>query len=126
MRLFLLLSLISFNVFAIDWNDLEDGSTYKLTQGFTLPQLERSGSNLEVMVGDQLVLAETVPLDMINVVLYIFDYKNCPGPQMLTDMEIIPVNGTSPVVEIGAQLEKNCKLHVYIETRDLMSNSLFE
>jgi len=126
MRLFLLLSLISFNVFAIDWNDLEDGSNYKLIQGFSLPQLERSGSILEVMPGDQVVLAETVPLDMINVVLYIFDYKNCPGPQMLTDMEIIPVNGTSPVVEIGAQLEKNCKLHVYIETRDLMSNSFFE
>jgi len=71
-------------------------------------------------------LKEIMPLSMVNVMLYIFDYKNCPGPAMKTDMEIIPVNGTSPVVEIGAQLEENCELNIYIENKDLMSTSLFE
>ena len=42
---------------------------------------------------------------MIKVVLFRFDYKNCPGSDMKTDMEIIPVKNTSPVVEVGAQLE---------------------
>lgn len=126
MRLLIILLVISFNALAVDWTELEDGKEYKITQDFQLSQLERSGSKLDIKRGDNVQLNETVALSAINVMLYIFDYKNCPGPAMTTDMEIIPVQETSPVVEIGAQLEEKCELNIYIETKDLMSNSLFE
>ncbi len=126
MRLFFILLVISFNALAVDWTELEDGTEYKITQDFQLSQIERSGSKLEISRGDKVALKETVALTAVSVMLYIFDYKNCPGPAMTTEMEIIPVQGTSPVVEIGAQLEEKCELHIYIENKDLMSNSLFE
>ena len=125
MRLFIGLLLISFNLLASDWSDLEEKQKYILTQSFQLPQLERSGSFMEFTVGDEAVLSEIIGLDTINVVLFKFNYINCPGPEMKTDMEIIPVKNTSPVVEIGAQLE-NCTLEIFIENKDLMSNSFFE
>jgi hypothetical protein len=125
MRLFIGLLLISFNLLASDWSDLEEKQKYILTQSFQLPQLERSGSFMEFTVGDEAVLSEIIGLDTINVVLFKFNYINCPGPEMKTDMEIIPVKNTSPVVEVGAQLE-NCSLEIFIETKDLMRASFFE
>lgn len=128
MRLFLILCLISVNVFAQEnWSDLKTGNNYKLTQNFQLPQVERSGSLIDFSKGEQLHLKEIVPLAMPGALLtlYIFDYLNCPGPQMVTDMEIIPVNGTSPLVEVGAFVEK-CELNVYLETKDYYTKSLFE
>ena len=125
MRLFIGLLLISFNLLASDWSDLEEKQKYILTQSFQLPQLERSGSFMEFTVGDEAVLSEIIGLDTINVVLFKFNYKKCPGPEMKTEMEIIPVKNTSPVVEVGAQLE-NCSLEIFIETKDLMTASFFE
>jgi hypothetical protein len=119
------LLLISFNLLAADWTDLEEKQKYILTQSFQLPQLERSGSFMEFTAGDEVVLSEIIGLDTINVVLFKFNYINCPGPEMKTDMEIIPVKNTSPVVEVGAQLE-NCSLEIFIETKDLMRASFFE
>ncbi len=125
MRLFLGLMAISFNIFATDWNNLEIQGKYKLNQSFQLPQNERSGSFVDFIAGEEVVLRDVIGLDMIKVVLYKLDYKNCPGIEMKTDMEIIPVKNTSPMVEVGAQLEK-CTLEIFIENKDLMSTSFFE
>jgi hypothetical protein len=126
MRLFIGLMLVSFNLFAANWNELEEKTQYKLTQSFQLPQIERSGSLLDIMKVENFLLTEVTGLDMINVSLFVFEYKNCPGRSMKTDMEIIPVNNTSPVVEIGAQVIEGCKLEIFIENKDLMTNSFFE
>lgn len=125
MKFFILLTLLSFKALAVGWTELEAGHNYKLTQNFQLPQLERSSSLLDFSKGDELTLNEVVPMDMINVMLYEFNYKKCPGPDMKTDMEIIPVQGTTPMVEVGAQLEK-CTLSIYIETKDINSQSFIE
>jgi hypothetical protein len=126
MRLFIALLFISFNALAISWNDLETSRTYTLTQSFQLPQTERSGSLLDLLQGDKFLLKEVTGLDMINVSLFTFQLKKCPGPALKTDMEIIPVKNTSPVVEIGAQIAGNCKLEIFIENKDLLTNSFFE
>lgn len=126
MKAFLSLMLISFNVMAMDWNEMDAGKTYSLTQGFSLKQNERSGSMLEIRKGQKLFLKEVMPLGSVPVLAYIFDYKNCPGTAMTTEMEIIPVTGTKPVVEIGAQLDENCELTIYLETKDMISKSFFE
>ena len=125
MRFLLFLVFFAFNAMATDWSELEIGQSYKLQQEFKLPQLERSGSLQDFMKGDELVLKDIVPLDMVRVVIYEFDYKKCPGPEMKTEMEIIPVQETSPMVEIGAQLE-NCTLSIFIETKDISTKSFIE
>jgi hypothetical protein len=126
MRLLILgLIFLSFSLYAAEWNDLEMDQKYTLTQSFQLPQIERSGSLVDFIQGEEVVLKEIIALDMIKVMLLKFDYKNCPGPDMKTDMEIIPVKNTAPVVEVGAQLEK-CSLEIFIESKDLMSTSFFE
>lgn len=126
MRLFISLFLISFSAFATTWDDLVPGQKYKLTQTFQLPQTERSGSLLDFTKGDEVELktAESVSPPGVSLMLYTFNYKNCPGPLMTTEMEIIPIKGTS--VEAGVTLESGCELTVYIETHDIYSQSLFE
>lgn len=126
MRLFIGLMLVSLNLFAANWSELEEKTQYKLTQSFQLPQIERSGALLNLMKSEKFVLTQITGLDMINVSLFVFEYINCPGQSMKTDMEIIPVNNTSPVVEIGAQVTVGCKLEIFIENKDLISNSFFE
>lgn len=125
MRLFIGLILVSFNLFAADWNDLATQEKYTLTQSFQLPQTERSSSLIDIMQGDEVVLNEIIGLDMIKVTLFKFNYINCPGMELKTEMEIIAVNNSSRMVEVGAQLEK-CSLEIFIENRDLMTNSFFE
>jgi hypothetical protein len=126
MRLFLGLCLLSFQLQAVSWNDLEISNQYKINQQLQLRQIERSGSTLEISAQESFILKEVIGLDMINVSLYRLQYKNCPGPAMKTEMEIIAVKNTAPVVEVGAQLEENCMLEIFIENRDLMTDSLFE
>lgn len=127
MRVLFLTLLISFSSLAsTQWYDLNQGQTYELEQSFSLTQKGPSAGMLDVMAGEKLFLKEIAHLPMISVSLFIFDYKNCPGPQMLTEMEIIPVQETRPLVEVGIQLEANCSLEIYIETKDLMSPSFLQ
>lgn len=126
MRLFIALMLVSFNLFAtVEWNDIERQQDIKLTQSFQLKQKFGSQSLIDIKKGSEFFVKDIIGLEMVNVVLFQLEYKKCPGPDMATEMEIIPVNNTSPVVEIGAQLE-NCTLEIFIESRDLMSPSFFE
>lgn len=123
MRIIILLaSLFAFSAHAGIWNDLEINQSYKLGQSFELPVIEGDIPAVNFTEGEEVVLKDIVPLDMISVVLFIFDYKNCPGQNIKTDMEIIPVQN----VEIGALLEKGCQFEIYIETRDIYSESLFK
>jgi len=124
MRLFIGLMLLSFNILAADWSELELDQKYKLTQSFQLPQLERSRSLVDVMENEEFVLKEIIGLD-IGVVLFQYDYQNCPGQSLKTDMEIIAVKNTSPMIEVGAQIEK-CILEIFIENKDLMTTSFFK
>jgi hypothetical protein len=127
MRLFFGLLFISFQLNAASWSELEVSKTYKLSQYFQLPQKERSGAFLDFMKGESFTLKEIVPMALpgANLLLYLFNYENCPGLQMKTELEIVPVQGSSPVVEAGVSLEEGCELNVYIESRDYFSKSLF-
>lgn len=125
MRIFLIGIIISFNIFAANWSDLEDGSRYTLNQTFQLPQIgERSGSLLDFMKGETFTLKEIMPLPIgFPVFAYIFKYDNCPGTALKTDLELVMVKDSS--VEVGAQMEE-CELSVFVEGKDYYSQSLFE
>lgn len=127
MKLLIILLLVSCSAFATTWEELETKTTYTLSQSFELPQNERSQSLLGLMKGEKFKVKEILPIEIPGALLtlFIFDYLACPGVEMKTEMEIIPVNETSPIVEVGAQVEK-CELQIYLETKDLYSLSLFE
>lgn len=127
MRLFVLASLISFSALAANWSDLETGKSQKLTQSFQLKQFERSGSLIDFSEGEVLILKErlTMPFPNASLELYIFNYPNCPGSDMRTDMDIVAVKDSSPVVEVGVQLD-SCLVNMLIESKNLSSKSLFE
>lgn len=127
MRLFITCFFLTLSAFAANWSDLEAGKTYTLTQPFQLKQLERSRSLLDFSTGDELVLKEIAPLTIPGAVmnLYIFDVPNCPGEDLETDMEIIPVKGTTPLVEVGAYVVE-CELNIYLELKDYYFKSIFE
>ncbi len=123
MKLFFFLLLLSSQAFALNWFDLEAGKNYTLKQSFQLPQKERSGSMLEFSQGDVLTLKEIIGLGM-GLGLFNFSYPQCPGPQMETDVEIIPVSGTA--TEIGAMAAEGCELWIYVELKDFWTPSLLE
>ncbi len=125
MRLFILLALISFPAFAINWFDMETDTEYTLQQDFSLPQTERSGSILEISKGEKFLLKEKIGMGM-GLALFNFKYNNCPGPEMETDVEVIPVNGTSPLIEVGAMVAKGCEMWIYVELKDFWTTSFFE
>ncbi len=125
MRIFILLALISFPSFAGVWFDMEAGKEYSILQSLSLPQRERSGSFLEVVKGEKFVLKEIIGIGM-GLGLFNFEYKSCPGPEMETEVEVYPVYGTSPLVEIGAMVAVNCEFWVYVELKDFWTQSLFE
>lgn len=127
MRLFVLASLISFSALAANWGDLETGKSQKLTQSFQLKQFERSGSLIDFSEGEVLILKErlTMPFPDVPLELYIFNYPNCPGSDMRTDMDIVAVKDSSPVVEVGVQLD-SCLVNMLIESKNLSSKSIFE
>lgn len=126
MPLIFLLGLISFSSWAINWTDLVPGQQYNVNQHLPLTQLERSGSALEISFNEKVYLKKSVTLPGRRGQLYQFNYNHCPGPDLVTKMEIIPVQKTSPMVKIGAQLDGNCELNIYVKNEDLMSKSLFE
>lgn len=129
MRLFFALLFISFQAFALPWSELEHGETYTLKQSFQLKIEERSGSLLDVMKGQKVRYAGLVPINIpgFPMILYQFQYRNCPGMQMVTDVEIVePIQATGEVVKVGAQLDEHCILQFYVEGYDWQTESLFE
>ena len=126
MRSLLVLFVLVFSsqVLASSWNDLEIGETYTLNQEIVLVSNSPSESSFHIPAGTKLSHSDLIPLDMISVMLYLFKLPKCPGNDFETQMEIIPVQGTSPLVEIGAQVASNCQLEIYIETKDIYSSSI--
>lgn len=127
MRLFLFGLILSSSVFGFEWGELEQDQTYQLTQSLQLSQKEKSQSILVINKGEQFELEEIVPLEIPGapLMLYIFNYINCPGTEIESDLEIIAVTATKPSVEIGAEVQR-CKLNIYLEFKDVFTKSLFQ
>jgi hypothetical protein len=125
--------LIIFSIFfsittwASTWSELETGQNYVLIQEFQLQQTERSRALVDFLKGERFLLKEISNLEIpeASVTVFTFDYINCSGPELSTVMDIISVKDTSPVLEIGAQVEK-CELSIYLETHELNLKSIFK
>ena len=83
---------------------------------------------MDIVKGQEVELKAIIPLNIpgFSLLLYILDYKACPGPDLVTDQEIIPVDNTSPLAEVGVLLDTGCETNVYLELKDYYSNTIFE
>jgi hypothetical protein len=119
--------LLSASAMAARWSQLSIGETYSLIQNFQLSQFERSDSRIDFTKGEKFTLKDKTILEIPGtpVDLLTFDYKNCPGRDMVTDLEVIPVKGSNPLVEVGAEVVE-CELFIYMERKDFFNKSLFE
>lgn len=129
MRLFLALLFLSAQAWTIPWSELEHGETYTIKQSFELPYEAPFGSALSVMKGQKAVYKGLVPVHIpgFPMILYMFDYKSCPGMQAVTEVESIePVQPSGKVVKVGAQLDEYCVLQFYVEGFDWKTESIFE
>lgn len=123
MRTFLALALLglSLNSFAMEWSDLESGMTYKLTQNLSLPQ-KLNRAILELPPGEPFRYKSVI--GGAGLAIFSFDYLNCPGEQMETEVEVIPVKNYP--VEIGAMVAEGCELWVFVELKDYYTPAIFE
>lgn len=131
MRLLMaVLLLVSFSASAaVMWSDLEPGEFYHLDKSFQLKLTDRSGSSLAVMQGEKVQFRGIIPISVpgFPMMLYQFNYLNCPGMQAVSEIDIVEaVQPSGAVVQVGAQLDEYCILQFYIETRDWLTNSLFQ
>lgn len=129
MRLFLALFFLTAPAWAIPWSELEHGETYTIKQSFELPFEGPLSSSLSVMKGQKAVYKGLIPLNIpgFPMILYMFDYKSCPGMQAMTEVEVVePIQASGEVVKVGAQLDEHCVLQFYVEGYDWKTESLFE
>ncbi len=127
MRLLLISLFFTFSALATDWSNLEKNNSYKLLQSFELAQSNNKGIVLSFIKGEKLKLNEVLDLAMpgLFLTLFKFEYQNCTSMNLTTDMFIIKINDSSPVVEVGAEVV-NCELVIYLETKDYYTKSFFE
>ena len=116
----LILSLLfSFQVFALDWYDLELDDQFSLDKDIHFEK-----ENVVFKKGDGFKLYDVVSLP-INVQIYQFEVLNCPGPDITTEMILIDPTTKASDPSVGVQLAESCSLEVYVETKDLFTKSLF-
>jgi hypothetical protein len=125
MFLLMMLSVVITEVNARTWLNLQESKSYQLTQNIALPQSERSGSLLNFSQNDVFSL-KALERSSDNLLVYTFEQQICSGSQMRTSLEIIPVQETSPMIEIGAQFIEDCELKIFISDQDLHSTSIFK
>lgn len=111
---------ISFSAFAsnVQWNDLELYNEYKTTQeivfdnGVTFP----AGEVFEMRLMDPL----TIPG---YPMLYLqFHQKNCVNVDQTADLSLLTIGSTV----VGIEMEEGCNLGMYLEVKDVYSDSSFE
>lgn len=113
------------HVGATDWMDLEKSEIYLLSQDLTLTGLR--GEKIEIETASEYRLAEITPLDGLSVVEYVFAAEKCEEPAQESEMELILPNDSEPGAnaEVGVQLVPECRLEIFVETKDLGRPSLY-
>jgi hypothetical protein len=126
-RLVIFLILLSVNSWASTWVRLQRGQHYELLQDFQLQQLERSHSFIDFSKGEKYLLKEMTNIEILGALftIFIFDYKNCPGTDIATKLEVISDKENVMPREFRSKVE-NCELRIYIENNDLKYQSIFE
>lgn len=122
-----LVSSFSLSAFSqIKWVDISKDSKLRFTQDLHLEMIQTDKA-FQIPNGTVVTTDERVSLGMINVELYKMTLSNCRDRRARAEMQLFDI--TQPngkVVTAGVELTGNCQLEIFIETRDLYSQSFFK
>jgi hypothetical protein len=93
---------------SIIWSDLEIDKEYLVLSDIQLPALSIPKDSV-------FKLNDMYGLSGVSVVYYDFTWRNCPDPSADSDLEIFE--------EVGIDIDPECKVNLFLETKDLMINS---
>jgi hypothetical protein len=121
--LILLVTLTSANVFASNkWSNLVEGKVFTIDRDI---ELEKNKETFEVSKGDMFKLVEFKALPMINVHLGEFKIENCKDMEKTSEMLLVDIKTDNKIVSVGVTLAQGCILEVYLESKDIYSQSFF-
>jgi hypothetical protein len=127
MKHILILALL-FSVSAFSqskWSELVKDKKYITDREIVL---EKDNFKLTIPAKANLQLVEAMSLPMIKVELLKFDISSyCSDSQNVSDIMLIDIKQpTGLIVTVGADLSEDCIMEVFIETKDVYSNSIFK
>ena len=119
--LFITLMIPSLAMANIPWTDIVTETTYTFEKTFKI-----KNTNISFRKGSVVNVTERAPLNMIQVEMFKMEVKNCQYPEVTSGLELYPIrqpNGTTTT--IGIEVSKGCKLEMFVELKDLNTNSFF-
>jgi hypothetical protein len=107
------------------WSELVKDKKYTTDREIVL---EKDNFKLVVPAKSELQLIDAMSLPMIKVELLKFDISShCSDTQDVSDIKLIDIKQpTGLIVTVGADLSEDCIMEVFIETKDVYSNSIFK
>jgi hypothetical protein len=107
------------------WSDLEKDKKYKTDREIVL---EKDDFKLVLPAKANIQMVEAMSLPMIKVELLKFDISAyCNDSENVSDIKLIDIRQPSGlIVTVGADLSEDCIMEVFIETKDVYSNSIFK
>lgn len=121
--LILLAVVVSSNVFAnYKWSDLVEGKEFTIDRDI---ELEKNKNLFKISKGDIFKLIELKALPMINVHLGEFKVENCKDNEQTSEMLLVDIKRNNKIVSVGVTLAEECTLEIYLESKDIYSQSLF-
>jgi hypothetical protein len=124
---FLLSFLVAGSGFAaeVNWQDLRIDDEVGLTQDIELEAKDGSIVELDSELKMRLVDLEGMG-GGLSLVKATFGIDGCADPAMETElMVVLPKRGAANA-EVGVQIEKECRLGIFIETKDYGTPSFFK
>ena len=90
--------------------------------------LEKQGYKLDLPKNSKITLVEVMSLPMIKVELLKFDISEfCNDGESISDIKLIDIKQASGlIVTVGADLAEDCVMEMFVETKDVYTNSIFK
>jgi len=127
MKQFLILVLLfSVSAFSsVKWSQLIKDKKYVTNRAIVL---EKDAFRLLIPAKAKLRMIDAMSLPMIKVELLKFDISAyCQDSQNVSDIMLIDIKQPSGlIVTVGADLSEDCIMEVFVESKDVYSNSLFK
>lgn len=120
LKMSLILSLVSGLTFATTWDDMELSERYQLKNDLQL------SSNLVLNKGESFDMLDQFGGDA-PIIYMQFHRLNCVDVDQASEIEIYPIKDRDGrEYQIGAAMEENCNLGLYVEPTNFYAESIFE
>jgi hypothetical protein len=117
-----MLTLFGLLIGALPWMDLSEGDSLNLNQKIVWSEL---GPAFPMGTSVKLLSKEALSIPGAPMLLLNFEQFPCIHPEWEGGMQIIVPEGSSEASSVGLELEQDCQWKVYVEQKDLFTNSFF-